>query len=189
MMLKRIAILSAVALGFMAAPAAADDDHTQYPPTDDEEITVSATALCPGDSLVVQGRGFAADSSVLIALAANDTNLGTATADGEGNVSFETAVPDTQAAGDYTIQASGTDPEGAELVLSAALTVEDCDEMPADEEPTAAAPSDDDESSGGLPVTGSSTMTLVQIGVALAAVGGILLALARRRRAAHLRTA
>jgi alpha-L-rhamnosidase len=180
-MLKRIAILSLAAFGLMTAPALAED--TQYPPTDEEELTVSANAQCPGDSLVDDGRGFAPGSSVLIELVSNDTNLGSATTDDAGDFSFEATVPETQEPGDYTVQATGTNAAGDDVVLTAALTVEDCDEVAPPAE--AVAPPADD-----LPVTGSnSTMLLIQIGLALAAIGGILLTLARRRKTTQLRTA
>lgn len=184
-MLKRILGLAVVMLGLTAAPALADDP--QYPPQDDLKIEVSTTALCPGDSVTVSGSGFEAASSVVIELASNETNLGSATVDGEGGFSFESTIPETQEPGDYTVRVSGTAADGSEAVETAALQVQDCDEAgPTTTAPGAAAPSDDDDAAGSLPVTGSDAMTLLKIGLALAALGGLLLALARRRRRAAM---
>lgn len=176
-MLKRILGLGVVLVGLTAAPALADDP--QYPPQDELKIEVSATALCPGDSVTVSGEGFAPDSSLVVELVSNETTLGSPTADGGGAFTFETTIPETQEPGGYTVRVTGTAHDGSDVVESAALEVQDCDDAPPAAAP--AAPS----SEGSLPVTGSNaTMTLIQIGLALAAVGGLLLALARRRRAA-----
>jgi LPXTG-motif cell wall-anchored protein len=188
-MLKRILVLAVAIVGLAAAPALADDEP-QYPPQDDLKISVSATALCPGDSVTISGEGFAPGSSVVVELAANETTLGSATADGAGAFSLETTIPDTQAAGDYTVTVSGSAADGSDVDERAALEVQDCegggdDDSGNDDDGAVSAtpPADDSSSSGNLPVTGSnSTMTLIKIGLALAAIGGALLAWARRRR-------
>lgn len=165
-------------VGLTAAPALADD--TQYPPQDDLKIEVSTTALCPGDSVTVSGEGFGPGTSVVVELASNGTNLGSADVQGDGAFSFDTTISDTQNPGEYTVQVTGTAPDGSEVTANAALEVQDCDDgAPATTAPPADGPDED------LPVTGSnSTWTLIKIGLALAALGGALLALARRRRAA-----
>jgi LPXTG-motif cell wall-anchored protein len=184
-MLKRILVLGAAMVGLTAAPVLADE--TQYPPQDDLKIEVSTTALCPGDSVTVSGEGFEPGSSVAVTLASNGTNLGSADVQGDGAFSFDTTISETQEPGDYTVQVAGTAPDGSEVTANAALEVQDCDDSddgddsaaPATTAPPADGPDED------LPVTGSnSTWTLIKIGLALAAIGGALLALARRRRAA-----
>lgn len=173
-MLKRMVALGILTAGVMAAPAAAQ----QYPP-DEHVAKISPAALCPGDPLTVEARTFLPGSTVEVEL--NGTVLGTTTADGNGVASFTATIPDDQEPRDYTARVTGTGADGKELVLTASIEVLVCPPPP-----VAAAPV------GELPVTGSGTLTtLLKIGLALAAFGGLLLALAsrRRRRGAHLKPA
>lgn len=184
-MLKRIIALSVAVVGLSAAPALAQ----QYPPKDNK-IDVSTMTPCPAEPFTVTAQAFEPGSTVTVQLASTGAVLDTAAADGSGVATFEISIPDSPAPGasvQRDIQVIGTSSEGEELTLSAAIEIRDCSEdAPPPVVPAATPPSGDD-----LPRTGSSnTKTLVQIGLGLAAVGGVLLALARRRRtsASHLRT-
>lgn len=185
-MLKRILALGVAIVGLSAAPALAQ----QYPPKDNK-IDVSTMTPCPAEPFTVKAQTFEPGSTVTAQLASTSAVLGTATADGQGVATFEISIPDSPAPGasvQRDIQVVGTSSDGGELTLSAAVEIRDCSEgAPPAVVPAATPPGGD----GDLPRTGASnTWTLVQIGLGLAAVGGVLLALGRRRRnAAHLRTA
>lgn len=168
-MLKRTAILVGAAIALTAAPAAAQ----QYPP-ETKTIAASDTTPCPGGATTITGEGFEPSSTVTLTL--DDTiELGTPTADDEGKISLDVTIPETTATGQHTVKATGA---GIDAAITASLNVVSCDAVP----PTTAP-----AGGGDLPRTGSdSTMTMVRVGLALAAVGGVLLAVAakRRRRAA-----
>jgi LPXTG-motif cell wall-anchored protein len=180
-MLKRMAVLAVALIGLMAAPAAAQ----QYPPGDNL-VTVSDTTPCPGGPVTITAQTFAAGSTVEIAL--DGTPIASATAGDDGTVSVDVVVPETTQLGAHTITATGPGEDQAPMELTASIDVVACDTQA----PTTTAPATGGGAGGGggddLPRTGSdTTMTLVRIGLALAALGGVLLAVAtkRRRRAAH----
>lgn len=172
-MLKRMVALGLMTVVAVAAPAAAQ----QYPP-DENMVKTSAAALCPGDPLTVEAQIFTPSSTVDVRLVGDDDVMfGTTTADGNGVASFSGTIPDDQAPGDYTARVTGTGADGQELVLNASIEILECPVEAAQALPT-----------GELPRTGSDgIMTPLKIGLGLAALGGLLLALAanRRRRAAR----
>lgn len=183
-MLKRIVALSVVMFGLSAVPAAAQ----QYPPKDNK-ADVSTMTPCPAEPFTVSAQTFDPGSTVTVQLVSTSAVLGTATADEAGKASVEVSIPDSPAAGQSVqrdIAVVGP-ADGEELTLTAAIEIRDCANGADDAAPAVAVTPPGD---GDLPATGSnSTKTLIQIGLALAAVGGVLLALARRRRnAASLRT-
>jgi LPXTG-motif cell wall-anchored protein len=169
-MMKRAMALALVLVGLMAAPAAAQ----QYPPVTNI-ITASATCPTPGETLTVSAQTFAPGAEVTVSLESTPTVLGTTTANGDGVATLEVTIPAAATSGAHTITAvglssAGTD-VGATLDLNAAITV--C-------APEGAAPG---EAAGSLPRTGDDTsIPLAKIGLALAALGGILTALAAKRR-------
>ena len=171
-MLKRIAVLVVAAIGLTAGPAAAQ----QYPP-DTNLVTVSDTTPCPGGPATVTAQTFTAGSGVSVTL--DGTEVATPTAGTDGKISVDLTIPTTTATGQHVVAASGTGSTGEPMELKVDINVVSCNQAHA----TTAAPS------GTLPRTGSdSTMTMVRVGLALAAFGGVLLAVAakRRRRAAAL---
>lgn len=185
-MLKRvtglaIAVAGVVGIGLVgvAGPAGAE----QYPPADNG-IAVVCTTPAAGETVGVTARTFTPGAQVSFSIGAGSA-LGTTTANGEGVAQLDVTIPGDAQPGDQTITASGQAPDGV-LSVTARVTVADgCAGAP-DEgaAPPAAAPSSDDSDGGGLPVTGSGlTMLLLQIALALAAAGGVFLALSRRRRA------
>lgn len=172
-MLKRIMVLAVAAVGVMAVPAAAQ----QYPPNVNS-VTISDTTPCPGDAVTISGTVTATDfepGSTVVVTLDGGTQLGTPTVGADGTFSLGVTIP-ADLEGEHTIQATGT---GSGVTLTASFEVNSCE---ATTTTAVAAPG------GSLPRTGSSdsTMTLVRVGLALAAVGGVLLAVAakRRRRAA-----
>lgn len=176
-MVKRIVVLAVALVALMAAPAAAQ----QYPP-DENIITVSDTSPCPGQTVTVTAQAFFAGSTVDFRLNGQDPAVAHGTADANGKVTVELTIPAGQAQGPLEIKAQGSEfgNERGYLELNAAVDVAACNETP----PTTA-PGGGGGGGGGsdLPKTGSdTTMTLVRVGVALAAVGGLLLAVSTKRR-------
>jgi LPXTG-motif cell wall-anchored protein len=176
-MLKRMAVLAAALVGLAglaASPAAAQ----QYPP-EENLITVSDTTPCPGGAVSITAKTFTPGSTVDVKL--DGTALATATADGAGVITLDATVPETTTNGSHTITATGPGSDNAPLDLTATIDVTSCEQTTTT---TVAAGG----GGGNLPRTGSdSTMNLVRVGLGLAALGGVLLAVAtkRRRRSAH----
>jgi LPXTG-motif cell wall-anchored protein len=173
-MVKRIAVLAVALVALMAAPAMAQ----QYPPSENL-ITVSDSTPCPGQAVTVAAQTFAAGGAVTVKL--GEAVVGTPTADASGKVSLRVTVPAGQAQGAVTVTATGPGTDDApQLTVTASVDVVACNEAP-----PATVPGGGGGSGGspGLPKTGSdNTMTLVRVGVALAAVGGLLLAVSTKRR-------
>jgi hypothetical protein len=168
-MLKRIVVFAVAAIALAAAPAAAQ----QYPPTQ-KSITASDTTPCPGGATTITGQGFEAGTAVTLTLDGS-TSLGNPTAGADGAFSIGVTIPSSTATGSHTVTATGTGADTASV--TATLNVVSCEETTT----TTIVPG------VSLPRTGSSsTMPLVRAGLALTALGGVLLAIAakRRRRAA-----
>lgn len=173
-MLRGLIATMAVALVAFAAPAAAQ----QYPPAVNS-LTVSDTTPCAGQTVSVEGRTFAAGSNVTVSLATNP--VGTATADAAGVAAMQATISTDTPLGTHTLTADGTAPDGSPLSLSVSLTVVSakCEEG-----------GGVGGGEGGLPKTGSdSSFPLAKLGVGLAAVGGLITALAAKRRKAALAAA
>jgi LPXTG-motif cell wall-anchored protein len=171
-MVKRIVVLAVALVALMAAPAAAQ----QYPPGDNL-ITVSDTSPCPGQSVTISAQTFAAGGAVTVKI--GDAVVGTPTADASGKVSVEATIPAGQQQGPVQVSATGPGADDSpQLTVNAAVDVVACNETPPPTTPGGGAGGGSD-----LPKTGSdTTMTLVRVGVALAAVGGLLLAVSTKRR-------
>jgi LPXTG-motif cell wall-anchored protein len=164
-MVKRVIALAVVLVGLMAAPAAAQ----QYPPATNS-ITVSDTTPTPGQTVTVTAQTFLAGAEVTVTLFSAPVQLASAQADGNGVVTVDVTIPANTPLGDHTIVASGQAVDGV-LELTAAITV-----VPAGSGATGA---------GDLPRTGDDTsIPLAKLGIALAAVGGVITAFAAKRRKA-----
>lgn len=174
-MLKRFAVLALAIVGVGSGLAATPAGAQQYPP-EDNLLTVSDTTPCPGGTATVTGANFIPGTQVTISL--DDQVVGTPTADANNTVTLEVTIPETTSLGEHLITAIGGGIEEADLHLTVTIDVVDCDAAP----PSTVAPG----GGGSLPTTGSNTtMNLVRIGLALAAVGGVLLAVAYRKRRRH----
>lgn len=165
-MVKRLIATAALAVVLMAAPAAAQ----QYPPAVNS-LTISDTTPTPGQTIDIQGRTFA--GTVTITLASDPVVIATGTADADGIVTLQATIPANTPLGAHTITAAGQAPDGSELSLSVSINV-----VPADG-------AGDGGGSGSLPRTGDdSSIPLAKLGVALAALGGVITAVAAKRRKA-----
>lgn len=157
-----------MAILFMAAPAAAQ----QYPPAVNS-LTVSDTTPTPGQTIGIEGRTFAEGASVTVTLASDPVVIGSAAADASGVVSLQATIPAATPLGQHTITAAGQAPDGSELSVSVSISV------------VAADGAADPGASGSLPRTGDdSSIPLAKVGVALAAIGGVVTAVAAKRRKA-----
>lgn len=171
-MLKRVIAVAVATIGLLAAPAAAE----QYPPAP-SGLAVSDTCPTPGQNVTISGGTFSPGATVTFTL--GSTSLGTATADGAGNAALPVAIPAGTSPGNHTITAAGPAPDG-QLSLSARVSVaaDGCEG-----EGAAGAPAGENAGGGTLPRTGDDlAIPLMQIGLGLAAVGGVLLALSAKRR-------
>jgi LPXTG-motif cell wall-anchored protein len=168
---KRLFAAAAMAILFMAAPAAAQ----QYPPAVNS-LTVSDTTPTPGQTISIEGRTFAEGATVTVTLASDPVVIGSAAADPSGVVTLDATIPAATPLGQHTITAVGQASDGSELSVSVSITV------------VAADGTGDAAAGGSLPRTGDdSSIPLAKVGVALAAIGGLVTAVAAKRRkaAAH----
>jgi LPXTG-motif cell wall-anchored protein len=113
-----------------------------------------------GSSGTVTGSGFAPGSGVTAVFYSDPIVLGTAVADGSGNVSFAVAFPNVT--GNHTVVLLGNDPSGNALVLTTPLTL------------TSSAGS-------GLPNTGSTQAGMLGI-AALLVLAGLAIVVVHPRR-------
>jgi LPXTG-motif cell wall-anchored protein len=138
--------------------------HAQYVPGE-PGIIVNPTTVEVGGTIEVQGTGCPRDATVQIFV--GDVLVATTTASDDGTGSFDVSnivLPPSITPGNYTIHALC-----GELDLTAVLSV------------TAVATTT--PPSTVLPVTGSDSGVYVKAGLALVAVGGLLVLGTRRRRA------
>lgn len=170
--MKRLLTATVMAVMLVAAPAAAQ----QYPPSVNS-LTVSDTTPTPGQTIDIEGRTFAAGAGVTVTMSSDDpVTLGSATADAVGVAALQATIPPDTKLGAHTITAVGEAPDGAELSLSVSINVVAVD---------GAGPGATDGASGSLPRTGSdSSIPLAKLGLALAALGGVVTAVASKRRRA-----
>jgi LPXTG-motif cell wall-anchored protein len=168
-MLRRLIAVASLVLVAVAAPAAAQ----QYPPAVNS-LVCSDTTPTPGQTISVEARTFAGGAEVSFTLAPDNAVVATATADAAGVVATGVTIPAGTTPGEHTLTASGAAPDGSTLKVTCALTVVGADEADGDAVP-----------SGALPRTGDdSSLPLAKLGLALAAIGGVITAVAAKRRKA-----
>ena len=110
---------------------------------------------------MVSGSGCEANTQVTLSLDdAAATPIGSTTADDQGNFTATATIPPGSSAGQHNVLATCTDPNGADLVATAALSV----------------------TRTGLAVTGANVIPLAIVMVVTIAVGAILVLIGRRRR-------
>lgn len=173
-MVKRLIACAALGVVALAAPAAAQ----QYPPAINS-LTVSDTTPTPGQTITIEARTCEPGSTVTFFL--DSVTLASAVADAAGVATVQATIPAGTPLGAHTITASCPAPDGSTLTQSVAITVVAADGA-------GAAPGG--PGSASLPRTGQdSSLPLARIGLGLAAIGGVLTAVAaKRRKAAHVTT-
>jgi 5'-nucleotidase len=145
-----------VPVTFAAAPAA------------EGEITLGATSVAAGGTVMVNGSGFDAGLDLVIELRSTPVQVGTVTVSGDGTFSVSVTIPKNTPVGAHTLAV--IQPDGAEA--TAALTV------------TAAAGSGgagDGNGDGQLGVTGADPTPYLVVAALLLLLGAAFV-LARRRR-------
>jgi LPXTG cell wall anchor motif len=182
-MRKLVSALAITAgLTLLAAPAYAQED---YPPAEDDSLTVSESTVAPGDTITISGDGAEPGATVTFRLvrsssalgagkvllagprlgalvrqeAQSSVSLGSTTADDDGSFSATLTIPSWLDDGVYTLIASS----GGEVLATATIRV-----LAAD--------------TGALPFTGSTVAPGLAIGATLIVAGGLLLLAVRRRR-------
>jgi 5'-nucleotidase len=165
-MVKRLIACAALGVVALAAPAAAQ----QYPPAINS-LTVSDTTPTPGQTITIEARTCEPGSTVTFSL--SSVTLASAIADGAGVATVQATIPTDTPLGAHTITATCPAPDGSTLTLSLAITVV----------PAAGAATGGGSGTGALPNTGQdSSLPLARIGLGLAAIGGVLTAVAAKRR-------
>jgi LPXTG-motif cell wall-anchored protein len=167
-------------------------------------IVITDTTLDPDGRFQVVAGGFQPGTTAEVFLLSDPVLLGTAIADQVGRVSFTGTIPTATPPGPHTVRILGTAAGGGVLELSIGITVGAVvgknvtaagdlagaanfasTAAAAGAAANAAATSSTPTTSttGTLPATGSGTVTLGAVGLALVAAGGGLLLLARQRPA------
>ena len=157
-MFRRMLLIAALVLAAGGVAAASPAGAQNYGGC---MATVSDTTPTPGQTITVSGTGAAKSGAVTASL--DSAVIGSGTADTAGEFSFSATIPTTASgAEELTVNCGGGSVDVLTFTVAAAVT-----------------------GSGNLPATGSSS-TLPLVGAALAAVaiGGGVLALARRRASA-----
>jgi hypothetical protein len=123
-------------------------------------FVLGLTLTRPGQTTSVSGSGCEANTPVTLSLDVASTPIGTTTADDQGNFTATATIPVDSSAGQHNVLATCTDPNGADLVATAALSV----------------------TRSGLAVTGANFIPLAIVMVVTLAVGLVLILIGRRRR-------
>lgn len=160
----------------LVAPAhAATCPPATYPPgvaCTPFSITVTTTAA--GSTFTIHLTGFKPGAPVDVVIHSTPLDLGTFTADAAGAVTATLTLPSSFPAGAHTITASGVNPAGAPLILSAPLTV------------TAAASTVAASTAAGLPFTGFELGAASLLGVGLLGAGSLAVVSGRKRKTGSL---
>ncbi|MGI8794042.1 MAG: hypothetical protein ACR2H3_12875 [Acidimicrobiales bacterium] len=144
---------------------------SQYPPGQCQ-LELSRSVSQQGGQLQVSGSGYDPNSTVNLELFSTPRNLGSVTADAQGQFAATVTIPLDAEVGAHTLSATGFR-NGAPYQLTADLTV------------TAAGVTGVPTNVGGgsLPRTGAFIAGLTALGAALTGAGTVAVLAARRRRA------
>jgi hypothetical protein len=156
-----------------AAPAGAQ----VYPPNRCS-LALSVSAAIPGQTIIAGSAncspGFAAGATVEITLESDPVHLATVTADGSGQFSTPVTIPGGATPGSHSVVATGQGADGSTPAISAGLTIM-----------SGTAGARAEGAAGRLPFTGSDSVPLVWIALALLTVGTAFVLAVRRRAQAR----
>lgn len=156
-----------------AAPAGAQ----VYPPNQCS-LALSVSAAIPGQTIVAGSAncspGFAAGATVEITLESDPVHLATVRADADGQFSTPVTIPADATPGSHSVVATGQGASGSTPTIRAGLTVM-----------SGTAGARAEGAAGGLPFTGSDSLPLVWIALALLTVGTAFVLAVRRRAQAR----
>jgi hypothetical protein len=157
-----------------AAPAGAQ----VYPPNRCS-LALSASAAIPGQTIVAGSAscspGFAAGATVTLTLESDPVYLATATADANGQFSTPVTIPANATPGSHSVVATGQGAGGSAPTIRAGLMI-----MSGTADAGARG-----EAAGALAFTGSDSLPLVGIALALLTVGTAFVLAVRRRAQAR----
>ena len=168
------ALTGCVALaGVFAAPAGAQ----VYPPNRCS-LALSVSAAIPGQTIITGSAncspGFAAGATVEITLESDPVHLAAVTADADGQFSTPVTIPGDAAPGSHSVVATGQGGSGSTPTIRAGLMVM-----------AATAGARAPGAAGALAFTGSDSLPLVWIALALLTVGTAFVLAVRRRAQAR----
>jgi hypothetical protein len=156
-----------------AAPARAQ----VYPPNQCS-LALSVSAAIPGQTIIAGSAncspGFSAGATVEITLESDPVHLATVTADADGQFSTPVTIPGDAAPGAHSVVATGQGASGSTPTIRAGLTVM-----------SGTAGARAEGAAGALPFTGSDSLPLVWIALALLTVGTTFVLAVRRRAQAR----
>ncbi len=181
------------------SPSAHAQSQAYCTPDYDGSLTFTAdpTVLQPGDAVNLGGTGWPPDA--LVPLSFNNQFIGNAETDGSGSFTFPYVIPAETPAGPFEFAATCCEVD-TDAEVQAALPKATFASFGQGESAQGAAPSCPGETVTltqtvqiitaatttvtvtPLPVTGSDSASLVQIGIVLIVVGGLVALLAARRR-------
>jgi len=150
-------------------PGKPDGRPSDYPPGECG-LRISRGSVARGESVQVEGSGYAAGELVALRLDPGAHDLGSVHADGNGAFSTSVVIPASATLGQNTVLATSATRE-----LSAVLEV-----TPAAAAAAAAAPASSGSST--LPRTGMEIAGLTAVGLLLIVAGAFAVVTARRRR-------
>jgi hypothetical protein len=161
----------------LAAVFAAPVGAQVYPPNQCS-LALSVSAAVPGQTIIAGSAncspGFAAGATVTITLESDPVYLGTATADADGQFSIPVTIPGDATPGAHSVVATGQGASGSPPTIRAGLMIMSG---------TAGARSEG--AAGALAFTGSDSLPLVWIALALLTVGTAFVLAVRRRAQAR----
>jgi len=162
--------------------------HNHYPPGQCK-MDVSNTNPSPGETITVGGEGYASNSTQDIGIQSAPRHLVNAQADANGDFSQDVTIPCDLAAGDHTITATGVNPDGSPLTLSAGVNVKNAACVLGTQTTATTTAHGNSEQARGttststLPFTGgAATVLLLTIAAGLIAAGVVAVGASRRRR-------
>ncbi len=158
-------IVAALLLAMTVAFATAASAQT-YVSDFEQTLSVADAAVEPGDDVLVEGDGYAADSEVVITIESTPRTLDRVGADADGAIAVDVTIPADMPTGQHTLKATGVTPDGAPHVLSTPITV-------------GGEVGDVEE----LAQTGLNTVVAAAVAMTLLLLGGAALLVTRRRTA------
>lgn len=168
----------------VAVTFAGQETEVPEPQVTEGTISLDRTEVEPGGTVVVSGTGFAPGEQVQVWLLSEPQLIGLVAADSQGAVQANVVIPLTTPPGVHHIELRGM--SSGMVVRSAAITVAAA--APVDPAPTVpvtpvSAPVSPTASSGTLPATGTASLPLTAVGLAMV-LGGLALVRTSRRNLA-----
>ncbi|MDQ1437508.1 MAG: hypothetical protein QOK43_1137 [Acidimicrobiaceae bacterium] len=151
------------------------------------QLTVSDATVDPKQTITATGCGYKPGTTVNLDFLSTPVRVATVTAGANGGFTAQVTIPgDVVAGSNHTLESSGVNPQGAPLLLSASLTVNNPSGAAGSSASRSAASGTSGTSSGtsgGVARTGSnSTQPLTMAGIGLIVIGAAAVLTVRRRR-------